>query len=157
MTKYEQILREVSEACGEEILPASDRVAELAVEDTVVLVKPADATEECVSIFTVVLDGSAGERSLRKAMELNLFARGTDGGVVGLFVDSLVYSRDLPLEGVSAEAFGQVLVSFARKSREISAALSGDGETAEAFEGFVEDVAGVKVWSDKDVGVALDD
>jgi hypothetical protein len=132
MTKYEQILREVSEACGEEILPASDRVAELVVEDTVVLVKPADATEESVSIFTVVLDGDAGENILRKAMELNLFARGTDGGVIGLFVDSLVYSRDLPLEGVSAEAFGQVLASFARKSREISAALSGDGETAES-------------------------
>ena len=131
MTKYEQILREVSEACGEEILPAPDRVAELAVEDTVVLVKPADATEESVSIFTVVLDGDAGERSVRTAMELNLFARGTDGGVIGLFVDSLVYSRDLPLEGVSAEAFGQVLASFARKSQEISAALSGDGDIVE--------------------------
>ena len=131
MTKYEQILHEVSEACGEEILPASDRVAELAVEDTVVLVRPADATEESVSIFTVVLDGDAGERSLRKAMELNLFACGTDGGVIGLFVDSLVYSRDLPLEGVSAETFGQFLASFARKSREISAALSGCDEPAE--------------------------
>ena len=52
MTKYEQILQEVSEACGEEILPASDRVAEISVEGTVVLVKPADATEEVVSIFT---------------------------------------------------------------------------------------------------------
>ena len=132
MTKYEQILREISEACGEVILPASDRVAELAVEDTVVLVKPADAAEEVVSIFTVVLDGDAGERNLRKAMELNLFARGTDGGVIGLFVDSLVYSRDLPLEGVSAEAFGQVLAAFARKSREISAVLAGDGKIAES-------------------------
>ena len=68
MTKYEQILREVSEACGEEILPASDRVAELVVEDTVVLVKPADAVEEVVSIFTVVLDGDADENILRKAI-----------------------------------------------------------------------------------------
>ena len=131
MTKYEQILQEVSEACGEEILPASDRVAEISVEGTVVLVKPTDATEEVVSIFTVVLDGDADERSLRKAMELNLFARGTGGGVIGLFVDSLVYSRDLPLEGVSAETFGRVLELFVRTSREISAALSSDDETAE--------------------------
>lgn len=131
MTKYEQILQEVSEACGEEILPASDRVAEISVEGTVVLVKPADATEEVVSIFTVVLDGDADERSLRKAMELNLFACGTAGGVIGLFVDSLVYSRDLPLEGVSAVAFGRVLELFARTSREISAALSSGDETAE--------------------------
>ena len=131
MTKYEQILQEVSEACGEEILPASDRVAEISVEGTVVLVKPADATEESVSIFTVVLDGDADERSLHKAMELNLFACGTAGGVIGLFVDSLVYSRDLPLEGVSAETFGRVLELFARTSREISAALSSDDDTAE--------------------------
>ena len=131
MTKYEQILQEVSEACGEEILPASDRVAEISVEGTVVLVKPADATEEVVSIFTVVLDGDADERSLHKAMELNLFACGTAGGVIGLFVDSLVYSRDLPLEGVSAETFGRVLELFARTSREISAALSSDDATAE--------------------------
>lgn len=130
MTKYEQILQEVSEACGEEILPASDRVAEISVEGTVVLVKPADATEEVVSIFTVVLDGDADERSLHKAMELNLFACGTAGGVIGLFVDSLVYSRDLPLEGVSAETFGRVLELFARTSREISAALSSGDETA---------------------------
>lgn len=130
MTKYEQILQEVSEACGEEILPASDRVAEISVEGTVVLVKPADATEEVVSIFTVVLDGDADEKSLRKAMELNLFACGTAGGVIGLFVDSLVYSRDLPLEGVSAETFGRVLELFARTSREISAVLSSGDETA---------------------------
>lgn len=130
MTKYEQILQEVSKACGEEILPASDRVAEISVEGTVVLVKPADATEGVVSIFTVVLDGDADERSLRKAMELNLFACGTAGGVIGLFVDSLVYSRDLPLEGVSAETFGRVLELFARTSREISAVLSSGDETA---------------------------
>ena len=131
MTKYEQILQAVSEACGEEILPASDRVAELAVEDTVVLVKPADATEENVSIFTVVLDGAVDENVLRKAMDMNLFARGTCGGIIGLFVDSLVYSRDLPLEGVSAETFGRVLELFARTSREISAELSSGDASAE--------------------------
>ena len=51
--------------------------------------------------------------------------------MIGLFVDSLVYSRDLPLEGVSAETFGRVLELFARTSREISAALSSGDETAE--------------------------
>ena len=130
MTKYEHILREVSEACGENILPASDRVAELVVEDTVVLVKPADATEESVSIFTVVLDGTIDENVLRRAMDMNLFACGTAGGIIGLFVDSLVYSRNLRLEGVSAEAFGEAIAAFAQKSREISAALSSGDEPA---------------------------
>lgn len=124
MTRYEQMLQEASEASGVEIRLASDRVAELMVEDTIVLVKPLDATEESVSIFTVILDGAVDDKVLRKAMELNLFGRGTDGGIIGLFVDSLVYSRDLSLEGVSADAFGEALVSFARKSREIASDLS---------------------------------
>lgn len=33
---------------------------------------------------------------------------------------------------------------------------AGDSEATETFEGFVEDVAGIKVWGDKDIGVAFD-
>lgn len=132
MTRYEQILQEASEASGVEIRLASDRVAELAVEDMIVLLKPVDATEESVVIFTVIHDGPADDKVLRKAMELNLFGRGTGGGIIGLFVDSLVYSRNLPLEGVSADAFGEVLASFARTAHEIASALArGKGWTEE--------------------------
>lgn len=131
MTRYEQILHEASEASGVEIRLASDRVAELMVEDTIVLLKPADATEEAVVIFTVILDGLGDGNVLRKAMELNLFGRGTGGGIIGLFVDSLVYSRSLPLDGVSADAFGEALASFARKSQEIACELAaGDAPSA---------------------------
>ncbi|MBQ8125064.1 MAG: type III secretion system chaperone [Kiritimatiellae bacterium] len=130
MTRYEHILQEVTEASGVEIRLASDRVAELMVDDTIVLLKPLDATEESVSIFTVILDGDADDKVLRKAMELNLFGRGTGGGIIGLFVDSLVYSRTLPLEGVSAGAFGEALVSFARKAQEIASGLSAGDASA---------------------------
>lgn len=128
MTRYEQILQEASEASGVEIRLASDRVAELVVEDMIVLLKPVDATEESVAIFTVILDGPADDKVLRKAMELNLFGCGTGGGIIGMFVDSLVYSRNLPLEGVSADAFGEALVSFARKAQEIAAELAAGAE-----------------------------
>ena len=32
---------------------------------------------------------------------------------------------------------------------------AGDGEAAELFEGFVEDVAGIKIWGNQNVGLAF--
>ena len=119
MTLFEQIIGEVSEATGAQIEIAPDRVAEIVVDGTVVLVKPTDPVESSVMLFTVLVDGDVGEAQMKAALEMSLFGRGTAGGTIGLFVDSLIYSVSQSLEGLSAEAFAERLVLFARNAQQI--------------------------------------
>ena len=46
------------------------------------------------------------------------------GGVIGLFADSLIYSKTVHADGMSAEEFASLLVRFAGKTGEIAAALA---------------------------------
>lgn len=129
-TPFESIIEDLAAATGADIRIGTDRVAEVAVADELVLVKPKDTGEETVTLFAVVSEGELDETALRRALSLNLFGHGTLGGAVGLFVDSLVFSLDVPLSGLSAEDFAERLAGFAQKSTEIAAAVSS-GEPGE--------------------------
>ncbi len=134
-TPFEAIIEDLAAATGAEISIGADRVAEIAVADEIVLVKPKDTGEETVAIFSVVSDGGLGEAAMKRALSLNLFGRGTLGGTIGLFLDSLVYSMDVRLEGLSAEDFAENLAGFAKKSSEIAADIStGSDNAADNFE-----------------------
>ena len=124
MTQYEQIVGEVAEASGTQITIQSDRVAEIAVDGMIVLVKPTDAVETSVTFFSVLVDEGVDEAQMKKALEMSLFGRETAGGTIGLFVDSLIYSVRQPLEGLSAQEFAECLVQFAHDAQRLSEALS---------------------------------
>ena len=124
MTQYEAIVGDVAKASGARIAIAPDRISEISVGGTIVLVKPVDAAETAVTLFAVLVDDGVGEAAMRKALEMSLFGRETAGGSIGLFVDSLIYSVDLPLDGLAAEAFAERLVQFADDARRISGELS---------------------------------
>ncbi|MBQ6007532.1 MAG: type III secretion system chaperone [Kiritimatiellae bacterium] len=123
-TEYERLIGEVSAASGVELKIAADRVCEVAVGDEIVLVKPTGDTEEAVTMFAVVVGENAGAAEKEKALSMNLFGRATDGGVIGLFADALIYSKTVQAGGLSAEDFASLLVRFAGKTGEISAALA---------------------------------
>ena len=123
MTLYEQIIGEVAEASGTPIAIESDRVAEIAVDGMIVLVKPTDAVETSVTLFAVLVDEGVDEAQMKKALEMSLFGRETAGGTIGLFLDSLIYSTDQPLEGLSAQEFAERLVQFAHNAQRIMDAL----------------------------------
>ena len=129
-TPFESIIEDLAAATGADIRIGTDRVAEVAVADELVLVKPKDTGEETATLFAVVSEGDLDEAALRRALSLNLFGHGTLGGAIGLFVDSLVLSLDVPLAGLSAEDFAERLAAFAQKSGEIAAAVSS-GEPGE--------------------------
>ena len=129
-TPFESIIEDLAAATGADIRIGTDRVAEIAVSDELVLVKPKDTGEETVTIFAVVSEGDLDEAALRHALSLNLFGHGTLGGAIGLFVDSLVFSLDVPLNGLSAGDFAERLAGFAQKATEIEAAVSS-GEPGE--------------------------
>ena len=123
MTQYEQIVGEVAEASGTQITIQADRVAEIAVDSMIVLVKPTDAVETSVTFFSVLVDEGVDEAQMKKALEMSLFGRETAGGTIGLFVDSLIYSVRQPLEGLSAQEFAERLVQFAHDVQRLSEAL----------------------------------
>lgn len=129
-TPFESIIEDLAAETGADIRIGTDRVAEIAVADELVLVKPKDTGEETATLFAVVSEGDLDEAALRRALSLNLFGHGTLGGAIGLFVDSLVLSLDVPLAGLSAEDFAERLAAFAQKSSEITAALSS-GDSAD--------------------------
>ena len=119
MTQYEQIIGEVAEASGTQIAIESDRVAEIAVDGMIVMVRPTDDVETSVTLFTVLVDESVNEAQMKKALEMSLFGRETAGGTIGLFLDSLIYSTNQPLEGLSAQEFAERLVQFAHNAQRI--------------------------------------
>jgi len=128
MTQYEQIVGEIAEASGAQIAIQSDRMAEIAVDGTIVLLKPTDAVETSVTFFAVLVDELADEAQMKKALEMSLFGRETAGGTIGLFVDSLIYSTNQPIEGLSAQEFAERLVQFAHNARRIGDALLSPAE-----------------------------
>ena len=131
MTSYERMIRELAGAAGAEIKIGSDRVCEMVIGEVIVLLKPADANEEAVTLFAVVSDGDTGEATLKKALRLNLFGSGTLGAHLGLFASALILSRDLPLAELAAEDLVEQLLTFVRQAEEIARELSSAGEQAE--------------------------
>ena len=125
MTSYERMIRELAGAAGAEIKIGSDRVCEMAIGEVIVLLKPADANEEAVTLFAVVSDGDTGEATLKKALRLNLFGSGTLGAHLGLFASALILSRDLPLAELAAEDLAEQLLAFARQAEEIARGTGG--------------------------------
>ena len=123
MTQYEQMVDELAETSGTQILIASDRVAEIAVDGMIVLVRPTDAVETSVNVFAVIVDEGVDDAQMKKALEMSLFGCETAGGSIGLFLDSLVYSMRLPLDGLTAQEFAERLVQFAHNAQRISEAL----------------------------------
>lgn len=124
MTQYEQLIGEIAAAGDIQIEIQTDRVAEIAVDGTMVLVKPADAVETSVMLFSVLVDEGVDDAQMKKALEMSLFGRGTAGGSIGLFVDSLIYSTRQSLEGLSAQEFAERLVQFAHDAQRIGEALA---------------------------------
>ena len=139
-TTFEAVIEDLAAATGAEIRIGTDRVAEIAVGDELVLAKPTDAGEENATIFAVVSEGELDEAALKRALSLNLFGRGTLGGMIGLFVDSLVYSMSVRLEGLSAEDFAEKLVAFAKKATEIAADISSGSPDVVAAEADLPDL-----------------
>ncbi len=142
MTTYEALLGELGKELGLDIAPGSDGIAQIIVENVIVLFKP-EANGESVTLFSVVATlpsrssddmkkGAAREATIRTALSLNLFGNDTLGGHLGLFVDTLVFSRNLSLAGLSAEALADQLVVFARLADGIADKLKAAPESTEA-------------------------
>ncbi len=127
MTLYETMLSDLGDGLGLNLKPEGDGVVQIAVEGRIVLMKPLAGEEAAVAmaiVATATEDGAFSVKTLEKALSLGLFGRGTAGGHIGLFGDSLILSREFALAGETPEAFAEMLLAFARNATEIEEKLS---------------------------------
>ena len=129
MTTFETLVAELGRTLDIDLGPDSDGIAQIAVEERVVLLRP-EGNGERATLFTALAslpDAEAGaaarQKLLERALSLDLFGRDTLGGHVGLFVDTLLLSRDLPLAGLSAEDLADHLAAFARLANDLAGRL----------------------------------
>ena len=124
MTTCERIVSELGEELGLELKPGTDGTTEIAVEGRLTLIKP-DAVGESVTLYTIVAmaDGSPDPETMKSALSINLFGLQTLGGHLGIYLDAYIYSRIEPVADLSAEAFADRLVAFARIANEIAEKL----------------------------------
>lgn len=131
-TQYEHSVAALAEASGADIAIGDDRVATMSVEGRIVLMKPSDDAESGLTAFSMVAnaDGGSFEKGvLEKALSMDLFGAQTDKGHVGLFGDSLFFSMDIALEGVTSEALAERLLAFSRLAADIESQLDGEGRS----------------------------
>ena len=129
MTTFETLVAELGRTLEIDLGPDSDGIAQIAAEDRVVLLRP-EGNGERATLFTALAplpdaEGAAAarQRLLERALSLDLFGRDTLGGHVGLFVDTLLLSRDLPLADLSAEDLADHLAAFARLANDLAGRL----------------------------------
>ena len=128
MTTFETILAALGSALGTDLSPASDGIAQIVAENRIVLLRPEDNGESATLFSSLAtlpddMDGAPARRVLENALSLNLFGRDTLGGHLGLFVDTIFLSRNIPLDGLSAEDLGDRLIAFSRLATELAGKL----------------------------------
>ena len=144
MTTFETILADLGSALGTDLSPDSDGIAQIAAEDRIVLLRPEDNGESATFFSSIATlpddkDGAPARRLLENALSLNLFGRDTLGGHLGLFVDTIFLSRNIPLAGLSAEDLGDRLIAFSRLATELTGKLETEPPAASDGDSFLPD------------------
>mgnify|MGYP002734941866 CR=1 FL=1 len=143
-TQYEQTVAALAEAAELEIEIGRDRVAEMVVEERIVLLKPSDEAESGLTAFSIVAtaeDGHFQKSVLKEALSMNLFGSETGKGHLGLFGDSLFLSMDIDIEGITPEQLTERLLAFSRLADELEKQLAAEGGDGEEDDGYLSDAA----------------
>ncbi len=132
MTDFENLVKSIEAETGLRLKPAADGIVEMASEGRIILLKP-ESYGEYLTLFTVVAtvpgiddpESGAGRAVMSAALKLSLFGRETIGGYLGLFADSIIFSRTMPIEGVDAGELINRMIAFARLANGIEERLEG--------------------------------
>lgn len=127
MTTYERILSELGDGLGIALSPDPDGIAEVAAEGRSVLLRADETGERELQAFTIVATAPKGgfpDKTLRAALEMNLFGREVAGHHLGLFANSLLLSATLPLVGLGAEELAERILVLVRLAGDLAGRLS---------------------------------
>ena len=134
-TQYEETVAALAEAAELDMEIGRDRVAEMVVEKRIVLLKPSNEAESGMTAFSIIATTESGtfpRGTLEEALSMNLFGSETGKGHIGLFGDSLFFSMDIDIDGITPELLTERLLAFSRLADELGKQLAAEnGEDGE--------------------------
>lgn len=124
MTDFESLISDFAAQTGVKPPQEGKDSLDLVADGMVVSVLHRRERRDCV-IFTLPLDDEpVSPAMMRRALELDANGDGTGGHFLGVKAGMFVLSAILPLEGLTAEAFGKRMLSLAAAARTVAQELA---------------------------------
>jgi hypothetical protein len=132
MEKAKLLIKELAELTSTEINFTADNICEIVVEDRLILLRYRPEDNDWLYFGVVLESEELSRETLEKALALNLFGAETLGLHLGLFVQSLILSGTVPMDGLNAEGLAEKLLFLSKCIAKLSEKLQSDDSGAVA-------------------------
>ena len=114
MTPFESLIAEFAKNTGLPLEADAQESCSLETEDLVITLQYRRERDDVVLFAPVSEPGEElPPETLRAALELACNGKGTRGNYLGLFAGTLLLSRFMPFDGLTADALGESVLAFA--------------------------------------------
>lgn len=146
MTPFESLIAEFAKNTGLPLEADAQESCSLETEDLVITLQYRRERDDVVLFAPVSEPGEElPPETLRAALELACNGKGTRGNYLGLFAGTLLLSRFIPFDGLTADALGDRELAFSDAALAVRAALvepTAAPSSASGPDSFGETVAG---------------
>ena len=147
MTPFESLIAEFAKNTGLPLEADAQESCSLETEDLVITLQYRRERDDVVLFAPVSEPGEElPPETLRAALELACNGKGTRGNYLGLFAGTLLLSRFISFDGLTADALGDRVLAFSDAALAVRAALAepaaADSSPAPGPDSFGETVAG---------------
>ena len=132
MEKAKLLINELAELTSTEINFTAENICEIVVEDRLILLRYRSEDNDWLYFGVVLESEELSRETLEKALALNLFGAETLGLHLGLFVQSLILSGTVPMDGLNAEGLAEKLLFLSKCIAKLSEKLLRDDSGADA-------------------------
>ena len=122
----------VAQGLGIDLKLDEENVCALHIEDEdLLLIIELSDQDGLVYLYTklhpITFEDKLDSQLMQRALELNLFADGTRGGIIGISteINELIYSYAFPIDEKSSQDFEDLMYSFTQTAIEIKKDLQG--------------------------------
>ena len=130
MTPFESLIAEFAKKTGLPLEADTQESCSLETEDLVITLQYRRERDDVV-LFAPVSEPPVSEpgeelppETLRAALELACNGKGTRGNYLGLFAGTLLLSRFMPFDGLTADALGDRVLAFSAAALAVRDALA---------------------------------
>ena len=132
MEKAKLLIQELAQLAGTELEFQENAICELAVNGRLLLLRYRPEDDDWLYFGVVLESEELSRETLEKALALNLFGAETLGLHLGLFVQSLILSGTVPMDGLNAEGLAEKLLFLSKCIAKLSEKLQSDDSGAVA-------------------------
>jgi hypothetical protein len=132
MEKAKLLINELAKLTSTEINFTAENICEIVVEDCLILLRYRPKDNDWLYFGVVLESEELSRETLEKALALNLFGAETLGLHLGLFVQSLILSGTVPMDGLNAEGLAEKLLFLSKCIAKLSEKLQSDDSGAVA-------------------------